>query len=590
MGRSVARRARHLRFGMNFFGGWLCVLVFLTGATAARAEAPFESSPIGACVAACTREADAHDPSKGNRLALISGGYDALLLRVHLIRHAKTSIDVQTFIWSNDECGRLMMYELIEAARRGVKVRIIADNLFSEQDPATAAFVTTANPNLELKLYRPALSLLKPSMLHTALASVRSFHDVNQRMHNKVMLFDGAVLITGGRNIENTYYDHSTVMNYRDRDVLVVGAAVREAATSFEQFWHYRYAVGSGELSDVAAVISRGTFRRYETRADYDFGSYFAAMDLEANDAELITTKFVARLKPVKKATFICDEPGKSRGFFSKTARITKELRATLEKAETSVVVQTPYLVLSNPARNLIRDMQRKHPGLRIKVSSNSFASTDNLFAYSANYRLRNRYVQDLNLEVHEFKPLPASMPSLFPKYAEIATLAKTRIAAGKQERPPFLSIHAKSLVVDDRIAFVGSYNLDPRSENLNTEVGLLIEDEAIARELRAEIEQDMRPENSWVIARRALPLRLEVVNGLVGGLLSLSPIDVWPIQNTSSFELRPGETEVAPDDPAFHSHYREAGAFPGTDGVFTTKEILTRLYKVVGSPLTPIM
>ena len=154
----------------------------------------------------------------------------------------------------------------------------------------------------------------------------------------------------------------------------------------------------------------------------------------------------------------------------------------------------------------------------------------------------------------------------------------------------PFMSIHAKSMVVDDRVAFVGSYNLDPRSENLNTEVGLLIEDEALARELRAEIEEDIRPENSWVIARRALPLRLETVNGLVGGLLSLSPIDVWPIQNTSSFELRAGGVEVPPDHPSFHLNYQEAGAFPGTEGLFTTKEILTRIYKVVGSPLTPIL
>ena len=94
----------------------------------------------------------------------------------------------------------------------------------------------------------------------------------------------------------------------------------------------------------------------------------------------------------------------------------------------------------------------------------------------------------------------------------------------------------------------------------------------------------------SWVIARRALPLQLETVNGLVGGLMSLSPIDLWPIQNTSSFELRPGATELPPTHPLFHTHYREAGAFPGTDGIFTTKEILTRLYKVVGAPLTPIL
>ena len=292
----------------------------------------------------------------------------------------------------------------------------------------------------------------------------------------------------------------------------------------------------------------------------------------------------------VRKVTFICDVPGKSGGAFSHTARITRELGHTIEQAKNSVVMQTPYLVLSAAARALFQDIQEKNPALRIRVSSNSFASTDNLLAYSANYRLRNDYVQEMKLEVHEFKPLPGALLEHFPQYPLIAALAKARLSEGKQERMPFLCLHAKSLVVDDRIAFVGSYNLDPRSENLNTEVGLLVEDEAFAQGLRLEIERDMRAENSWVIGRRAMPLGLETVNGMIGDLISLGPIDFWPIQNTSSFELNPGAAEVSPDDPNFHLNYREVGPFPGNDGKLTNKEIMTRLYKVVGSTLTPIM
>jgi phosphatidylserine/phosphatidylglycerophosphate/cardiolipin synthase-like enzyme len=570
---------------------WWSVALSVAGAVAASEGRPFEDSPFGEVVATVASSGSAEGPVGGkNQVALIGNGYDALLLRVHLIRRARSTIDVQTFIWSNDECGRLIMCELIEAARRGVKVRIIADTLFSDQDRATAAFVATAHPNLEVKHYRPSLSRLKPSPLHTVVASVQSFHDVNQRMHNKVMVFDDTILVTGGRNIENTYFDHSTEMNYRDRDVLAIGPVAREAAASFEEFWSFPHAVRTRDLPDVQAVIVKGSFRRYPTRSDFDFGGFFQDLVREAEDASVIQQRFTSRLRTVERARFICDQPGKTRGFFSKTARITKELRSALLEAKTNVTIQTPYLVLSNPARKVIRDLQQQHPGLRVRISSNSFASTDNLFAYSANYRLRNRYVQDLKLEVHEFRAHPASFASLVPHYNEIAALAKARINAGQQSRLPFLSIHAKSMVIDDRLVFVGSYNLDPRSENLNTEAGLLIEDPAIARELRAEIEADMRPENSWLIARRALPLRLDAVNELVGGLLSLSPLDVWPIQNTSSFELRPGAADVPPDDPSFHAHYQEAGAFPGTEGLFTTKEILTRLYKAVGAPLTPIL
>jgi putative cardiolipin synthase len=556
----------------------------------AGAELPFAASPFGPLVAATLGPEVRSPAGAGNQLTLLSGGYDALLVRVHLIRQARTSIDIQTFIWTNDEVGRLMMCELIEAARRGVRVRIIADHMVSAQDPATMAFLATVHPNLEVKHYRPAMSRMKPSKLHMAWAALTSFHDTNQRMHNKLMVFDGAIMITGGRNIENTYFDHSTEMNFRDRDVLAVGPVARQAAASFAEYWNYRLAVASRDLVDVAAVVAGGKFPRYATRADYDFGGYFTALDREAGDASLVQARFAGRLRPVEKVTFIADAPGKATGVLSRSARITRELRHTLEQAKTSVVMQTPYLVLSPPARELIAQMQAKNPGLRIQISSNSFASTDNLLAYSANYRLRNNYVEDLNLQVHEFKPRPATMAELFPLHAQMAARAAERIKAGQQERPPFLCLHAKSLVVDDRLAFVGSYNLDPRSENLNTEVGLLVEDAAFARELRAEIVRDMRAENSWVIARRNIPLKLDALNGLIEGVLSLSPIDVWPIQNTSSFELRPGATEVPPGDPAFHKNYREVGSFPGAEGTLSNKEILTRLYKAVGAPLTPVL
>jgi phosphatidylserine/phosphatidylglycerophosphate/cardiolipin synthase-like enzyme len=567
----------------------LIILLFITTALL-PAAVPFAGSPFGEAVAANWREDGKGDSMQGNRLALLSQGYDALLLRVHLIRQARVSIDIQTFIWTNDESGRLLICELIEAARRGVKVRILADHMVSAQDPATAAFLATVHPNLEVKHYRPAMERMKPSWLQTMLAAVTSFHGTNQRMHNKLMVFDGAVMITGGRNIENTYFDHSTELNFLDRDVVAVGPVAREAAASFAQFWEYRHSVPSRKLADVAAVIASGKFPHYATRADYDFGGFFAVLDGEADDTALIAARFAARLRPVEKAELIADLPGKSAGFFSRTARITRELRRTLEKARRSVVMQTPYLVLSPPARELVGEMRAKNPGLRIRISTNSLASTDNLLAYSANYRLRNNYVEGLGLEVHELKPRPASMPEVFPQHALMAARAAERIQAGRQQRAPFLCVHAKSLVVDDAIAFVGSYNLDPRSESLNTEIGLLVEDEAFARELRDEILRDMRAENSWVIARRAIPLKLDVVNGLIDGLLSLGPVDLWPIQNTSSFELRPGATEVPPGHPAFHENYRDVGSFPGAEGIFSTKEILTRLYKAVGAPLTPVI
>ena len=547
---------------------------------------PGPASPLAAAVQAIMAGADAADPTRGNAVLSIENGADALLLRVHLIRQARRSIEIQTFIWTNDECGRLMIYELVEAARRGVQVRVIADHMVSDQDPAIGAFLATVSPNLEVRHYRPVMERLKPSLWQKVTSGLLGFHGINQRMHNKLMVIDGQVMLTGGRNIENTYFNHSTGMNFRDREVLAVGPVVSEAEASFEQYWAYRHSVPTSGLKDVARAMERDRFPRYENRADYDFGGYFEELTLAADDSEQMRVRFWDRLRPVRRVEFVGDDPGKGIGLFDKNSHTTKALRRIVGGAQQDVTVQSPYLILSKSAQRLAKALQEDNPDVVLRVSTNSYASTDNIMAYSANYRLRGDYVEKLGLRVFEYKPQPAVMADLFPEYEQRASEAR---AKGLRDLP-FFCLHAKSLVVDDRVAFVGSYNLDPRSVSLNTEVGLVIEDADFARELRAQIERDMEPTNSWVIAKRQYPLGLNAVNGLIGGLLSLGPVDVWPIQNTSTFELKPGQDPVPTDDPAFYERYRDMGDFPGTRGPLSSKDILTRLYKTVGKSLTPIM
>lgn len=564
--------------------GWCCL--FALGLSALAVRAGEMQSPMAQAVSEVMTAADTSDIMRGNRVLSIENGYDALLLRVHLIRQAKRSIEMQTFIWKNDECGRLMIYELVEAARRGVKVRVIADHMVSDQDPAIGAFLATVNQNLEVRHYRPVMERLNPSLTQKVLSGMFGFHGINQRMHNKLMVIDGQVMLTGGRNIENAYFNHATGMNFRDRDVLAVGPIAREAEESFEEYWDYRHTIPSAELKDVATVIEKGTFPRYEVRDDYDFGGLFVELDREACDVALVSERFWNQLREVQRVEFIHDRPGKGRGFFSKNSKTTKALKKRVGEARREVVVQSPYLIISKSARKLVRKLKKEYPELDIRVSTNSYASTDNIMAYSANYRLRSSYVEKLSLQVFEFKPQPEVRKVLFPEYAAMVE----RAAEMEKRKSPFLCLHAKSLVIDGRVSFVGSYNLDPRSVSLNTEVGLMIEDEDFARELRGQIERDMRPANSWVIARRQFPLGLKAVNSLVEGVLSISPIDVWPIQNTSSFELKPGAKVVRPDDPEFYQNYREVGDFPGAEGLLSTKEILTQFYKTVGAPFTPVM
>jgi len=526
-----------------------------------------------------------------NRVAVINDGYDALLLRVHMIRQAKRTIEIQTFIWINDECGRLLMCELIEAARRGVAVRIIADQLVSEKDPATIAFLATAHPNLKLKHYRPAASRIDPSTIHTVLSGIRSLKGMNQRMHNKTMIFDGVALITGGRNIENSYFNHATEMNFKDRDALVFGPVVSQASTSFEEFWDYRWSVASRDLIDVQKEITKGNYPRFERREDYDFGTFFTTLDTDIGSAEALNRRFGMKLHTVGRVRFIADQPGKNTSYWLRgQGRSTRELIDALASARHTVLLQTPYLVLSKKAATLFRNMKKRAPGLRIAVSSNSFGSTDNVLAYSSNYRLRSKYVEGLGLDIYEYKPHPADFARVLPQHDVLEKLAQERIDKKLQQRQPFLCIHAKSFVVDDRIAFIGSFNLDPRSENLNTEVGLLIDDPVVASELRSDILNDMSGLNSWVIGKRPIPLHLDKINAFIDGIHAKLPIDLWPLQNVTGYEWIPGGEEVPPNHPDFHQYYKELGDFPGVEGAWTRKEILTRLFKAVTPVLSPML
>ena len=570
----------------------LFAAILLLGPPVISGPAPtplYATSPFGAALTAAAEKN--RDSRQNNKILLVENGYNALLLRVHLIRNASRSIDIQTFIWTNDECGRFLMYELIQAAKRGVKVRIIADHFVSDKDPLIVAFLATVHPNIELKHYRPVADRIKPNRLHVITKALFRFRNLNQRMHNKVMLFDNALALTGGRNIENTYYEYSLGMNFRDRDILVLGPVVNDVHESFEKFWECRHAVPSGKLIDVRTVINQNRTPTYESREAFEFGEIFADIERQADDAALISTRFVDRILPAERVTFLADKPGKNRSFWlGGRGKITEKLAEIVGRSEKELVIQSPYFVLSKPAVELFRSLRERTPAVPIRVSSNSFGSTDNTMAYSANYRQRSTTIEDLGLYVYEFKPHPADLKRIFPQYSEMLTLAKAKHERAPEDRLPFLCIHAKSFVSDSRIAYIGTYNLDPRSENLNTEVGLLIEDEQIARLLRKSILRDCTPGNSWVIAKKPMQLGLDKVNALFQGISGLSPIDLWPVRNTSSFELIPGKAPLPPDDPEFYSNYRDVGSFPGAPDGLSRKELHTRVYKAIGGLATPLL
>lgn len=532
---------------------------------------------------------DAEDHSKNNYIHIINRGDYSLQLRVHLIRSAVKSIDIQTFIWSDDECGTLVFNEILNAARRGVKVRLLIDHIASLKDPGTIAYLTTASPNIQIKYYRPHARQLKPSMPVYTIGAILFAGGMNQRMHNKLFIIDGALVMTGGRNYDNHYYNMSTSYNFKDRDIMVLGPTVKDAQKSFQRYWEYRHSVSSTDLPDVVRKLKSNDIR-YESFFS-SVGEYgiFDELHEALADPQLMKTRFVDTLQRANSTRFLADDPGKNNAFWLfkmwGSSKVTKDLKKVIMQTQEELIMQSPYLVINRWSRRPFKKIRKKSPDVKFIVSTNSFAATDNILAYSANYRLRSPYIRKLKFQIYEFMPRPEIMNEEFPQYTQMESLA-----AAQGLKKPFFPIHGKAFVLDKKIAFVGTYNLDSRSFNLNTEEGFLIEDETIAMQIRADILRDIAPENSWVIAKKNTPSEeLAELNRSIEWFSRLLPIDLWPIRYSSSFQLKKGSTPLPQNHPDFYDHYEDIGSFPGAQDL-SSPEILTQFYKIFGKFTTPAL
>lgn len=552
------------------------------------------SSPLHPFVAK-TRQAIAQgvDPSTENYVTLLDTGADALLARLHLIRSAKRTIRIQTFIWGNDEVGRLLLYELIEAAKRGVQVLLIIDHIASFRDVELAAFVATASPNLTVRHYRPSSKRIDPAPLQESLDFLIP-NKTNQRMHNKLFIVDDVAAITGGRNIDNSYYAQSDTINFRDRDVFFIGPMVAYAVRSFQEYWSFDKCVRTSRLKDVKKAIKKDKFTRLETREEFALNGYFETVETQLSDPAQIERVLVAPLRKVDNALFLADPPGKTSRRYTAWRRgtIARQLESIMRSAEHSLVLQTPYLILDGGMLKIMKGLREQNPNIELLASSNSFGATDNPIAYAANFKMRPAYVK-AGIYVYEYRQLPDTLNYQLPNYSELLgrNTASRSSGAIHQKDKPFLCIHAKALVVDSLIAFVGSYNFDPRSISLNTEVGLLVQDPEFAARVRRDIQIDIAPENSWVVARRKEPRPLKDIQRHMPKEASRARIDMWPFRNTTGYELRAGQAPTLPSRPEFYSIYEDIGAFPGAeDEDMAMKKVIASISTVLSGLVVPLL
>jgi putative cardiolipin synthase len=352
--------------------------------------------------------------------------------------------------------------------------------------------VLSAHENVQIRIYNPNLTVGN-SFFDKLVNVVTQFRGINQRMHDKTAIFDGVAGITGGRNMADEYFDFDPHYNFRDRDVLLLGPAVRDMQTNFEEFWDSALAIPVEQAldNDVNRMdVERKASELHAYAAD---PANFDPVVRQAIDSAPERFRRLLSALDWRDVEFISDAPGKNDGSQGlggggeSTARLVDVIRA----AEHSVLIQSPYLVMPRGGIALFADLSAK--GVRTRIMTNSLASTDNIPAFSGYHRQRRRLL-NAGIELYEFKPQPEIRKTL---------IGSTAASSGFD---PVFALHAKSMVIDDRLIYIGTFNLDPRSANLNTEVGVLIESETLARELARTIEIDMQPENSWHVTPEYSP------------------------------------------------------------------------------------
>ncbi|SAK54846.1 phospholipase D/transphosphatidylase [Caballeronia fortuita] len=393
-----------------------------------------------------------------NAFHLLSNGMDALIARVILSENAERSLDLQYYIWHDDLTGREMAASIMRAADRGVRVRLLLDDLGTNADDQFL-LALASHPNVQVRLFNPVAN-----RTFKRLGSAAEFFRVNRRMHNKALIADNQAAILGGRNIGDEYFGASSTVAFGDLDVLVHGPVVREVSTAFDMYWN----------SDAAYPIDN-LLRRHadsEALAGYrqKLDSYLLSEQSSpyvAQIRERYTNVIQAHETAFSwgKATLLYDDPAKiTRAPGDTEGHLMSQFKALDLDPHRDMLIVSPYFVPREEGVQWLRSMTSR--GVRVTVLTNSLAATD-VAAVHAGYQRYRKDMLEAGVKLYELKPVASADDDKSAK--------KTTFGSSKA------SLHAKTYVFDRKRIFIGSMNLDPRSVQLNTEIGVYCESTAAA-------------------------------------------------------------------------------------------------------------
>ena len=387
----------------------------------------------------------------------MNDGVDALTARLLLTQKAETSIDVQYYLIKNDIIGRVFIYSLLQAADRGVRVRLLVDDMFtSGYDIGLAAL--HSHPNFEIRIFNP----FHRGAAGRARSALTGFGRINRRMHNKSFTADNQITIIGGRNIADEYFGVREDAKFGDLDVMGIGPVVQDVSNMFDTYWNHETALPVPafvkEPEDPEAALNELRERLANAMDDIRESKY----------AQAVRTKYLEYLQPGKRRfewapyELVVDSPDKGvKAKAEEAASITTPLIDSIRAAERELIIVSPYFVPLKSGVEGLAGLEER--GIEVTVITNSLAA-NNQFTVHGGYAPSRKPLLEAGVEIYEVRP--------------DADVAGTEFIDSSGAKA---TLHTKAFIVDDKEVFIGSFNFDPRSANLNTELGVIIRDPELA-------------------------------------------------------------------------------------------------------------
>ena len=402
---------------------------------------------------------------------------EALATRLSLIDKAEKRLDLQYYIWDNDKVGSLALHALIRAADRGVKIRLLIDD--NNAKSTEGIFLALAqHPNIEVKLFNPYRF-----RKYRALDMILDLKRINRRMHNKSFIADHQVALIGGRNMTNQYYNVSDNYQFSDVDVMLVGTAVKDISHSFDEYWSHEYAYKVQEVVKQSAHhLSYESLKR-QLDEHYTRITVQNYLDLTSNSQAIDSLMSRDIQLDWVKAEVVKDSPDKIKSKAKKKEHLNFQLIQHLEQPEKNVDLISAYFVPEKKGAKMLTDLAKD--GVKVRVLTNSFKANDVAVVHAFYGKYRQNLLEH-GVQLYEF--LPALNKNDLDKNTEdLAKKAKVSIKGLSRS-----SLHAKLMALDEKQVFIGSFNFDPRSAYLNTEIGVLLNSPPLAQAVHTTMDENL--------------------------------------------------------------------------------------------------